>query len=785
MKKLHYLYADFETLAVDIPKEYKNEKDYFENHPNPKKPKIYDWNVTYDKEYPTLGEHNFKESDEVKKHSDINEDTFINFVENLTVDALMFFNNLKGFDGHFLIPILDKAGYVNVLPYNITDIKELDENLKLTYTKRLLKFKEICLKHKQIREKYNELKILSTESANEYLYGCIEKRWKTLLPKEYSVMTDGGKHIYEIKIGIADKKTTKGKTKNRALIVRDNLLLFPTSIANMGQTLVKHYHGICDCYKKGNDHCKDLEGRTELDNKYLKKDLSSGYKRYEPYNSYEELVNDGNELEYLEQDTYILWKFHKVIEEYFPRSQWAMTIGSTAYKEWVSMLGEELLDKAINANQLEVIELKRGAFRFKDKKGKLHTTTSAKEMLIRKILPTSWLDKTEDGEKLHDILYEYYDGGITMVNEKYRGQYVDNITFLDINSSYPSQMVKDDYVPIGRGMKGNVKGYDYKFYTLIPNKKIYNKSGLPFLHNKYAQTREYLKVLEPNTVYKFTSHTYKRFLKYYSAKETDYNLTIDYSFQQTKIKNLFEPFINKWYAIKEKAGIEGNEVLKMIAKLFLNSLYGKFGTKSLRVSMLWNQQLEQWESYNQELKSKYYLPIGIIITELARMALVDAVDDNYENFCYTDTDSIAVTNYRKEDYKNIILHPSKLGMWDIEFDNAYGIFRRPKQYMLLNGTKKAKIAFAGMNFNRLAQPDSDDDTKILQELTLKDFILGKTIPNQTSAYRLLGHGITINTIDKDIKPVWDYRPLSQQIYFKHDHFLKSLEKISQCSKISI
>ncbi|MCS5737344.1 DNA polymerase, partial [Herbiconiux daphne] len=77
-------------------------------------------------------------------------------------------------------------------------------------------------------------------------------------------------------------------------------------------------------------------------------------------------------------------------------------------------------------------------------------------------------------------MFNWYDGGITHVNENYRGQFVDNLTFLDINSSYPSQMVKDVDIPIGEGVKGDVKGFDFKFYTLIPKKTIINKSGIPF-----------------------------------------------------------------------------------------------------------------------------------------------------------------------------------------------------------------------------------------------------------------------------------------------------------------
>jgi hypothetical protein len=41
---------------------------------------------------------------------------------------------------------------------------------------------------------------------------------------------------------------------------------------------------------------------------------------------------------------------------------------------------------------------------------------------------------------------------------------------------------------------------------------------------------------------------------------------------------MFDKYIDKWTANKIKAAKEGNKGLRYISKLFLNSLYGKFGT---------------------------------------------------------------------------------------------------------------------------------------------------------------------------------------------------------------
>lgn len=793
MKKLIDIYADFETTKVLIPDTYKNQKDYYDNHPNPDTPKIYSWGITggNTKEFSSLSTSTSKKkifNEETIFYYGINGSSFIDFIETINFDARIYFNNLKGFDGHFLLPELDKAGYTNVLPFDINELDELPEDLKTEYFNRYTLIKYQILENDTIYKEYNDLKTSEPEYAERWIKRKINKRWNFLQPKEYSILTDENKNIYEVKIGLKSLKTTKGVHKNRALIIRDNLLLFPSSIAKMGETIVQQYHGVCKHYKGG--ECKDEASRKELENLYLKKDLSSSYERTELFKNFKELENEGNELEYLFQDTYILYKFHTLLEKTFPRKDWKLTIGSTVYKEWIKEFGTTIINRLINNEEVKVVKLNRGITRYEYNK-KLYTTTKLKQIFIEKLLPTNWLDsKYSDEHSFHEELYKWFDGGITRVNEDYRGQLVDNITFIDINSDYPYQMSKDVLVPYGVGVRGNVKGYDFKFYTLRPLKTIKNETGLPFLHNNFADKREYLKVLKPGSEYKFTSITYKRFLEYYKAKPSDYSLTVDFSFKQIPISTYFNDFILPWYDIKEQASANGNEIMKMIAKLFMNNLFGKFGTKSERTSSYWNQVDEDWGKFTQTINSKFYLPLGIVITELGRMELVDAVGHKHNQFVYCDTDSIAFKDFNPKEFENIFLHPTQLGAWDIEYDNAYGIFRRPKQYMLLNDSSKPKLAFAGINFNRLSLPDEeveeyDETLKLYQKLTLKDMVYGATIENQLSTFKLIGKGIVFNEIDKNIKPVWDYEPLTEQKHFLPEHFHDTKQKLNKLKRISL
>ena len=783
MKKIYYAYADFETTYVELPQIYKNYKDYYENDPAPKMPAVYSWNVLYNHDYEITNAKPFifdNDIDKTKSHYGISGNSFLQFINTLKKDVVMYFNNLKKFDGHFIIPILDKAKYVNVLPFDIEKYLDLDDETKINYDKRVIKIKDKILSVNKNKEMFNSLMKdwdFDIDKVNrKFLIPKIKRVWNRLFPNEYSVLTNGDNQIYEIKIGLGSQKKTGDKISNRALIIRDNLLLFPTSIKAMGVAIYNDYLNKNEL--KNNDETKNF-----FKDKFFKKELQGGYLKTEKYNKIDELENDGNQLLYLIQDTYILWKFHNLIEVYFPRKKWKLTIGATSYNLWIENFGEELTKHYLKNGAKEVV-LKRGAKRVAYKK-RIYSTMNFKKKILKDVLPVSWLDGYNKTEKMYNEIYKWYGGGITFVNEKFRGEFTENLTFIDINSSYPAQQVKDINVPYGNPQIGDNKDYPFKFYKLTPKKTIYNKTGLPFLFNELSSKREYLSTLKKNQIFRFTSLSYNNFLKFYKADKEDYTLKVEYCFKQIPISTFFKSFVEKWYDIKETAAENNDVILKMIAKLFMNNVYGKLGTKIVRDSKIWNQHKSNWEKYTKFLNAEYYLPLAVAITELARMDLVNAVDNNYENCLYGDTDSLCFQNFKKWDH-NIELHKSKIGCWGIDFDDGYGVFRRAKQYMLLNESSY-KLAYAGINFNRFILPDNElNDLTVVEKeykkITLLDFMQGKKINNQLTPYRLLGDGLILTDTIKEIKPVWDYLPLTEQTRFTKQHFSKSINKIKHFEK---
>lgn len=766
-RKLHYLYADLETTTVKIPEEYSSPMEYYKVSKNPKFPMIYSWGILWDKEYKKIGiDANFKKEESQGLYGiepkGYNKSTFIETISKIDVDAIMYFNNLKGFDGHFIINELDKMGYKIIPPFDIEYIDQLPLNIQKTYKTRAMTIKKnLFINSPTINSTYTNLKLESQAKANKYISKQIARHWKLLQPNEYAILTDSNTNIYEIKIGLSSTKKTKSTKKNRVLILRDNLLLFPSSIKKMGETLNKKFN----------------------ETKYSKLDLDSNYDRTEKFKTLKEFENDGNELEYLMQDIYILFKFHREVEWFLPRNKWKMTIGSSAYKNWLETFGEQLLEKYLESNEVEEIIIERGAVRYVYGQ-KLYSTNQIKKHLVSTFLPTRWLDNiynTDTNETFHNVIYKYANGGITMVNESHRGQFIQNLTFLDINSSYPAVMSSDSMVPYGAGIKGDGgKHYPFKFYRITVLKDITNENGLPFMHNEYADKREYLKTLKSGTSFRITSIKYERFLKYYKPDPDSYSVVVECSFKQIPMKVFYKKFISHWYNIKSTTD---DPVVKEIAKLTLNSVSGKNGTKSVREFKVWDQIDKEWYDSFRTLDSKYYLPLYVATIELGQCALIDAIDERYNQFVYCDTDSLAIKDFQPQDFPTIEMHETKLGAWGIDF-KGYGIFRRPKQYLLKNDSGKVKIAYAGINLNRNILPDNElkdfeENLKHYEKLQLEDFIYGKVITNQLRSYKLIGYGVLLVDIEKDIKPIWDknYGVLTEQKYFLPEHFNDTLKKL--------
>lgn len=289
---------------------------------------------------------------------------------------------------------------------------------------------------------------------------------------------------------------------------------------------------------------------------------------------------------------------------------------------------------------------------------------------------------------------EGYRGGFTYCNPKYQEKVTGQGISVDYNSMYPSQMLSQPF-PVGNPVKFDGQ-YEYDehfplyFQTLtcdfvvkqnhVPMVQL-NSPGIYGLH-KYVEYTE-----EPATL-TLTSVDLALFFECYDVDV--YSWDGGYKFRQQY--NLFTEYINYWGEVKRNS--QGG--LRQIAKLMLNSLYGKFATNrnvTQKVPVM-EDNVVKWKDGELELRDSIYVPVACFATAYARDALIRAILANYDRFIYCDTDSMHLIG--TQDPVGIRLHDSDFCAWKVEgtFDRSKHL--RAKSYVLDYGGDLT-ISCAGMS----------------------------------------------------------------------------------------
>lgn len=138
---------------------------------------------------------------------------------------------------------------------------------------------------------------------------------------------------------------------------------------------------------------------------------------------------------------------------------------------------------------------------------------------------------------------------------------------------------------------------------------------------------------------------------------------------------MFCEYIDKWMHVK--ATSTGG--LREIAKLHLNSLYGKFATNPNVTGKIPSLEdgIVALKTGHEEYRDPVYTPMGVFITAYARDVTIRAAQANYDTFAYADTDSLHLFT---DVMPNLDIDPVKLGAWKHEMDFEKAIYVRPKVY---------------------------------------------------------------------------------------------------------
>ena len=261
----------------------------------------------------------------------------------------------------------------------------------------------------------------------------------------------------------------------------------------------------------------------------------------------------------------------------------------------------------------------------------------------------------------------------------------------DVNSLYPSRM-ESELLPYGDGQYYEIpykkmnEDYKNQFPLYIQDITIHDievkKDKMYFLQvkdNEYFNGRELIK---------------KNIDKYGNKVDIHLRLTnplLDLLFECYNVKSytlgghigfrgsykLFDNYLKFWKEVKQTS----KGAKRAVAKLRQNGLYGKFGMSGdNEITTFENNDGIFTINHTGEtyVSNAIYLPMATFITSYAKCYLVNAINHNYDNFLYCDTDSLHL--YGTEQAKGIEVDSKKYGAWDNEMDFDDFKYLSPKRY---------------------------------------------------------------------------------------------------------
>lgn len=279
-----------------------------------------------------------------------------------------------------------------------------------------------------------------------------------------------------------------------------------------------------------------------------------------------------------------------------------------------------------------------------------------------------------------------YKGGYCIVHPDHVLSDIGKLSVFDKNSMYPWVM-RTKPLPFGEGVyfRGRYKRDElYPLYIYSFRCQFELKKGhLPTIQIKNTRSgfmpTEYLKSSKgEEVVLTLTNVDYELFKKHYHVYFEE--PIGGYKFMATT--QLFRSYIDYWYEVKERATVEGNAVMRTIAKLMLNSLYGKFGARTIRkqaIPYLDEDGVVRFEVSDEEEIEGKYLPVACFITAYAREDIITLGQKYYDRLLYIDTDSLHLIGH--EIPEGLDVDNYRLGAWKQEGKFKRGRYIRAKRYL--------------------------------------------------------------------------------------------------------
>lgn len=412
------------------------------------------------------------------------------------------------------------------------------------------------------------------------------------------------------------------------------------------------------------------------------------------------------------------------------------------------------------------------------------------------------------------IRRSYRGGWCYLVKGKENKVYRDGTT-ADVNSLYPSMLHSEsgNFFPVGNPIfwYGNYipdEALSHYYFVRIKTRFYIKPGKLPFIQIKSSFMYKGTESLESSDMYdeqtgQYYTHWKDRDGKLHDTRVeliltmTDYQLLKDHYYLVDfeiidgcwfySMKGLFDDYIDKYKKMK----MQNTGALRSLAKLFLNSLYGRFASNtdsSFKMAYVKDDGSIGFLPVAEHNKKPGYIPVGSAITSYARNFTIRSAQENFHGVdkpgtIYCDTDSIHM-DLQPEDVKGLKIHDSNFCCWKLESNWDTGYFTRQKTYIehVTHENQKPvdepyyNIKCAGMpdkckwlfalSMAGNADPDGyiDPDTGIFKEWgdaekeflfdpvtnkpiirTIEDFKIGLKVPGKLSPRRIPGGILLVDT----------------------------------------
>lgn len=323
-----------------------------------------------------------------------------------------------------------------------------------------------------------------------------------------------------------------------------------------------------------------------------------------------------------------------------------------------------------------------------------------------------------------------YRGGFTYADPRFSGRVLGEGCVFDVNSLYPSVMY-NEVLPYGEPIwkPGSPEVFpDYPLWiTSITMTAKIKPRHIPCIQIKNStafSATEYLTEIDEPVTIACTNIDFALWIEHYDIQIESFNGT--YYFQgQT---GMFTQYIDKWSAIKEQS-VGG---MRTIAKLQLNSLYGKFATNpnvTPKIPVL-EDEVVRLILGEDDVRDPVYTAMGVFITSYARNYTIRSAQAHYDRFAYADTDSLHLLG---NEPVSLDIHPTRMGAWKHEYNFTEAFFARAKAYTERHEDGVLETHIAGLPKEAASQ------------VTFDHYLTGHTFGGKLSPKRVPG-GIVLTDV---------------------------------------